>query len=118
MSTTQATYRTGTYYGETETRHIWEIADEQGIAAELYVAMDTLTVVNIETREDRRGEGLARALWETATAAMPVIHDLPAHRTPEGDAFAEAVGGESATECHVTYCTCSDDCDDDNPYGY
>ena len=88
MSTTQATYRIGTYYGETETRHIWEITDEQGIAAELYVAMDTLTVVNIETREDRRGEGLARALWE------------------------------AATECHVTYCTCSDDCDDDSPYGY
>ena len=118
MSTTQATYRTGTYYGETETLHIWEIADDQGIAAELYVSMDHLEIMQIETRSDRRGEGLARSLWDAANAQMGTIyHSLPAHRTPEGDAFAEAVGGESVTDCHVAGCYVCD-CDDDNPYGY
>ena len=108
MSTTEITYSTGTYYGEADILHTWKISDDQGVASELYVTMDTLTVANIETREDRRGEGLARALWEAATAQMAVVHDLPGHRTPEGDAFAEAVGGDSATECHIAGCYACD----------
>ena len=79
-----------------------------GIASELYVDMDRLTVVNVETRSDRQGEGLASSLWEAASAQFDILHDLPAHRTYEGNAFAEAVGGESATECHVAVCGCSD----------
>ena len=109
MSTTEITYTTGTYYGEGETLHTWTIADEAGTAAELYIHMDSLTVSNIETREDRRGEGLARSLWEAANATLgTVYHDLPAHRTYEGDCFAQAVGGESATECTITFCNCND----------
>lgn len=104
----QITYRIGTYYGETEELHTWKIADEQGIASELYVRMTDLVICNVETREDRRGEGLARALYETAIAQMPGIrHDLPAHRTPEGDAFAQAMGGDEADTCTIDYCTCN-----------
>lgn len=105
---TTITYSTSTYYGEAELLHRWAIEDEAGIASELFVDMDTLTVVNIETRSDRRGEGLARALWDAATAQFDVLHDVPAHRTPEGDAFAEAVGGDSADECLIAGCYCHD----------
>ena len=113
------TYRTGSYYSETDTdNHIWEISDEQGIASELYVSISDAEVMQIETREDRRGEGLARQLWDAANAQLGIVyHSLPAHRTPEGEAFASAVGGESVTECHIDSCDCTDIIDDD-PYGY
>lgn len=106
------TYRTGTYSPtETELLHIWETTDEHGLASALYVSTERMTVVNIETRSDRQGEGLARHLWETAQEQMndEILHDLPAHRTAEGDSFAEAVGGDSAEECHVAYCVCTED---------
>ena len=103
------TYRTGTYYGETEQMHIWEITDEQGTAAELYVSLDNHEIMNIEVREDRRGEGLARELFETADAQIGIYHTLDAHMTPEGRAFFEAVGGEQVTECHMTdVCACTE----------
>ena len=34
-STTEITCRTGTYYTEAEMLHIFEVADEQGVASEL-----------------------------------------------------------------------------------
>jgi len=103
MPTETITYATGTYYGESEILHTWKIADDQGVAAELYVSPETGEVVNIEVRTDRRGEGLARALWDTATAQMTVLHAPVSHRTAEGDIFATAVGGESTT-CALGCC--------------
>ena len=103
------TYRTGTYYGETGENHIWEITDEQGIAAELYASLDHHEIMNIEVRNDRRGEGLARQLFETADQQIGIYHTLDAHMTPEGKAFFEAVGGEQVTECHMTdVCNCTE----------
>ncbi|WP_166345184.1 hypothetical protein [Phytoactinopolyspora limicola] len=90
--------RTGDYYGDGTENHIWEIADTDGIAAELYVSVENHEIMNIEVREDRRGEGLARALYETATVTMDIHHAPVAHRSPEGNAFAEAVGGDTI-EC-------------------
>lgn len=101
MTTTQAeaiTYRIGDYYGEGIDRHVWEITDADGIAAELYVDITTGEILNIEVRKDRRGEGLARDLYETAATQIDIYHAPVAHRTPEGDAFAEAVGGDTI-EC-------------------
>lgn len=109
MSTTEITYRTGHYYGEAEMLHIFEVTDEQGVASELYVTMDHLEVVSVETRKDRQGEGLARSLWEAANAKLgEVYHSLPAHRTEEGDAFARAVGGWDVEECHIAACCCTE----------
>ena len=104
-------YSTGTYYEETEILHTWKISDESGVAAELYVSMETGEIMNIETRSDRRGEGLARALYEAAGETMPVFHAPESHRTPEGDAFARAVGGESL-DCTLGCC----DTDDEEDY--
>lgn len=102
---TSITYRTGDYYGDTTTRHIWEITDTTGIAAELYVSIETGEITNIEVREDRRGEGLARALYETASRTVEVLHAPAGHRTPEGHAFAEAVGGDTIEyDCDCDAC--------------
>jgi hypothetical protein len=96
MNTATITYRTGSYYGDATSNHVFEITDAAGIAAELYVSVERLEVMNIETREDRRCEGLARTLWEAANDRLgEVFHAPVAHRTFEGNAFAEAVGGES-----------------------
>lgn len=98
MTTTEITTRTGDYYGDGSTNLIWEITDAQGVAAELYVDPTALVVMNIWTREDRRGEGLARALWTSATTTHNVRHAPEWARTPEGDGFANAVGGDTITD--------------------
>ena len=90
------TYQVGTYYGEAEQMHTWTIADEDGTAAELYIERTANMIMSVEVREDRRGEGLARALYEAAEAQLGTIYHVPAWgRTPEGDAFADAMGGET-----------------------
>lgn len=101
----EITYRTGDYYGDGSTNHIWETRDEDGaVIGELYVSTDRHEIMNIEVDESHRGEGIARALYETATDQMEVFHAPAAHRSPEGDAFAEAVGGPTvapyACDCY------------------
>lgn len=100
------TRRYGDYYGDASANHIWEITDETGIAAELYVSIERHEIMNVEVRKDRRGEGLARALYETAAREMDIYHAPIAHRTEEGNAFAQAVGGQTAEyDCDCYGCT-------------
>lgn len=92
MTTIQ--HRTGDYYGDGSQNLIWEVRDEQGVAAELYVNAEHRMIMNVEVREDRRGEGLARALYEAASQTGTIYHVPAWGCTPEGLAFAEAMGGE------------------------
>jgi predicted GNAT family N-acyltransferase len=107
----ETTYRTGSYYGDNTQNHIWETREDGELVAELYVSTDRNEIMNIWTAEDRRGEGLARDIYETASTQMDVFHAPAAHRTPEGDAFAEAVGGDTVApygcDCHA--CTYTED---------
>lgn len=88
------TQRTGTYGTETGDLHIFEITDEQGIASAIYIDPATHIIANVETRADRQGEGLARAVYEAADAALGVYHMPEWGCTREGWAFVEAVGGD------------------------
>lgn len=91
---TTITTRTGSYYGDNTQNVIFEVHDEEGLVGELYVEAEHFYVANIEVRENRRGEGIARALYESAVAQLgTVYHMAPWGCTPEGAAFAEAVGG-------------------------
>ena len=94
------TYAVAPYPGETVDQHRFQaITDNGDIASELYVAMDTLIIANIETAADYRREGIATALFAAAEAQLPqVLHARPEHRTEYGDAWADAVGGD--TEDH------------------
>lgn len=113
MTTMTVQHRTGDYYGDGSRNLIWELVDERGIAAELYVSVDRHEIVNIETREDMRGQGLARRLYVTAAAQTTVLHAPVAHRTDEGNAFAEAVGGEVAIyPCGCFGCDTTDEDED------
>jgi GNAT superfamily N-acetyltransferase len=113
MTTMAVQHRTGDYYGDGTRNLIWEFRDEQGVAAELYVSVENREIANIETRADRRGEGLARRLYEAAAGQTTVLHAPVAHRTDEGNAFAQAVGGPIADyPCDCFGCTCDDEDED------
>ncbi len=106
----ETVYRTGSYYGDATQNHIWENRDNGELVAELYVSTSTNEIMNIWTTEDRRGEGLARALYDTALAQQTVLHAPAAHRTEDGNAFADAVGGDTAEyDCDCAACTCDED---------
>lgn len=92
-------YSTGTYYGETEQMHRWFAIEDGARIGELYVDMDREIIMNIDVDADRRGEGIARALYEAADAQLDnLMHAPEAACTPEGLAFAQAMGGPVADD--------------------
>ena len=92
-------YSIGTYYTETIDMHRWFAIEDGERIGELYVDMDREIIMMIEVHEDRRGEGIARALYEAADAMLTNLQHAPAAGcTPEGLAFAEAMGGSIAED--------------------
>ena len=86
-------------------------------AATLVIRTSTREVVNVETRRAFQRQGLASMLWAAANAEGECFHSLEHHRTPEGDFFAYAVGGESidAETGYVAVCSiCTDDIDEED----
>ena len=76
----------------------------------------TRLVLNVETARDHQRNGYARALWAAANADATCYHAIEHHRTDEGDAFANAVGGETIDpaddfEPSCSICTADDDTD-------
>ena len=58
----------------------------------------TRMVWNVETATGHERRGYARSLWEAANAESECFHALEHHRTAEGDAYAEAMGGATIDE--------------------
>ena len=93
-------------------------------ASFLLIDAGTRKVENIETMNGFTRQGLASALWVAANAEAECFHAVEHHRTPEGDAFAQAVGGETIAPeldiIDVCGICCGDDEDededDDTPY--
>ena len=92
-------YSTGTYYTETEILHRWFAIEDGERIGELYADVDREIIMNIEVIPGRRGEGIARSLYEAADQMLDHLKHAPAGGcTPEGLAFAQAVGGEVADD--------------------
>ena len=107
-------YRTGQYSDTDPVSHIWEACEGGRVVGELYVSVERGEILNIWVDPARRGEGIARRLYEAATAQMTVYHAPVAHRTPEGDAFARAVGGPTAEyDCDCYGCNFDEDEEDE-----
>ena len=53
----------------------YQAIDDDTVIAEMLVNADRI-IQNIEVDEDRRGEGIARALWDYANAESPVLHQV------------------------------------------
>lgn len=84
--------------------------------SELIIDAATRKVANVETATAHRGQGHARALWAHANAEAQCFHAIEHHRTPEGDAFALAVGGDTIpAELDIidTCCICIGDYDEE-----
>ena len=84
------------------------------VASFLTITAEHRVVANVETVETHQRQGLARALWQAANAEATVLHQQDHHRTFEGDAYALAMGGETADETtdyceHCIICTGDDD---------
>lgn len=75
-------YRTGQYSDTDPVSHIWEAHEDDQLVGELYVSVERGEILNIWVDPARRGEGIARRLYETAAAQMTVYHAPVAHRTP------------------------------------
>ncbi len=90
------TKRIGKYSEDDTTESlIYEVADEDGIAGDLYVDIDSHLILNIEVRKDRRCEGIARSLYEHAKQDLGDIYHVPEWGcTDEGLAFVHAMGGD------------------------
>ena len=115
----QTSYRIGDYYGDGTPGHIWETHDEDGtLVAELHVSLDRHEIMQIQVTEAYRGEGHGRHLYETAAAQMDIYHAPEAHRSLEGNAFAQAVGGDTVDpyDCDCYACTHADDEEEEEDY--
>lgn len=59
------------------------------------LAHTTGLILNVEVADDHQGEGIARALYEHADRAQGLYHVPSWGRTPEGEGFATAMGGDT-----------------------
>lgn len=89
------TYTARPYYGETEIMHSWTLTVDGEDVSELWANLKTGQIMQVETKKAHQGEGHATALYRHATQTVDLYHSPQEHRTPAGDAFAHAVGGET-----------------------
>ena len=68
---------------------------DDGTEVAFLLAHDSGLILNIEVDEDHQGEGIARALYEHADRAQGLYHVPSWGRTPEGEGFATAMGGDT-----------------------
>lgn len=99
------TTRIGTYYNEAGDMRIIEAHDESGeLASELYADLETGQIMQLETREENRREGLATALVTFATVeGIDLAHSPAEHCTEEGLAFAESTTDIEVIEEDLAY---------------
>lgn len=82
----------------------WVMLIDGEIVSQLWVSIETGEIMQVETAEAYQRQGLAAALYRQAASEIEIFHAPPAHRTPEGDAFARSVGGPVLDYCTQDYC--------------
>ena len=85
---------TATEWTEDGLRGTYYAMIEDGQEIGYLVAHHTGLILNVEVVEERQGEGIARALYEHADRAQGLYHIPSWGRTPDGETFAWAVGGD------------------------
>ncbi len=73
---------------------VWTITIDGEQVAELAHHTSGL-ILSVDTDPEHRGQGYARALYEAADAAHGLLHVPTWGRTEDGDAFADAMGGDT-----------------------
>jgi len=99
-------------YSDTdEPNHRWALTIDGETVSELWVDTNTGEIMQVETPTAHQGNGYASALYRQAATEIDIYHAPEAHRTPEGDRFAQSVGGDSLPCLHGC---CTDDDFDEN----
>ena len=99
----------------TEDRTIWILLiDDDTEIASLEVWTANGEIANVKTSHPYQRMGYAHALYRRAQSDFDggIFHTVYTHRTPDGDAFAHAVGGDTIESsaahveknCGCTYC--------------
>ena len=96
------------YPGETTPMHRWSMVIDGQTVSELWVATDTHEIMQVETPSQHQGSGYASALYRQAASEIAIYHAPASHRTPAGNRFAAAVGGD-ALDCRYGCCDQDDD---------
>lgn len=73
---------------------IWTLTIDGETVAHLDAHRSGL-ILNVEVDDAHRGEGYARRLFETADAERGLYHVPSWGRTEDGEAFADAMGGDT-----------------------
>lgn len=99
------TDRIGTYYTEAGDYQIIEAHDEDGnLVSELYADLTTGQIMQVETVEEHRREGIATALATYATEQGITLYHSPAeHRTSDGNYWASQVGSIDEIDADLAY---------------
>jgi len=113
MSERQITRDIATYEGETTPMHRWTMTIAGETVSTLWVATDTGEIMQVETPAEHQRQGYAGALYRQAATEIAILHAPVSHRTPEGDAFARSVGGDSLP-CQHGCCFDGPDFDDED----
>jgi GNAT superfamily N-acetyltransferase len=96
-------------YSETDDpSHHWSLTIDGATVAELWVSPETGEIEQVETNPQHQGNGYASALYRQAAREIQIFHAPEAHRTYEGNRFAQSVGGPTLDRCTVDYCTACD----------
>ena len=113
MSERQITRDIARYSEQDEPMHHWSMTVDGEVVSQLWVAIETGEIMQVETPREHQGEGYASALYRQAASEIAIYHAPEAHRTYEGDRFARSVGGDSLPCLHGC-CSQAPDFDDED----
>lgn len=85
--------------------HRWSMVIDDETVSELWVEIGTGEIIQVETSTAHRRNGYAAALYRQAATEIAIFHAPASHRSFEGNAYAEAVGGPVADCPADCYCT-------------
>jgi hypothetical protein len=108
MSERQITRDIARYSDTDDLTHHWSLVVDSETVSQMWVAIATGEIVQVETPAEHQGNGYASALYRAAAREIEIFHAPESHRTYEGDRFARSVGGESLPCLHGC-CTTDDE---------
>jgi hypothetical protein len=104
MSEMTITHQVTRYSAADEPSNCWTGTIDGITVAQLWTDLATGEIGNIETTRGHERQGYATALYRHAAARTEIFHAPVSHRSVEGNAWAERVGGPSLTCDHTCYC--------------
>ncbi len=99
------------YSDHDDPTHRWSMVIDSRTVSTLWVDIETGEICQVETDREHQGNGYASALYRQAATEIAIFHAPEAHRTYEGNRFAESVGGETL-DCLHGCCSTTPDFED------